>query len=58
MKHFWLPAWIVKRKLTGDSPPKPVFRNKVNIFDEKTIAEHFNTVCISVGLQLAEKIPF
>ena len=40
---------IEKTKLSKNSISKHVFHVKASIFDQKTLAEHFNTFFIDVG---------
>ena len=47
---------IGKRKLTENFLPKHIFHDKVNIFDQKTTAEHLNKFFIEVGPQRVEQI--
>ena len=48
---------IGKIKLKSSSLPRRISVNEVDIFDERKIANEFNTFFINIGSKLASKIP-
>ena len=59
MKRTWatIKEIIVSKKWSGTLFPRRLLVNDLEFFDEKTIAENFNTFFSEIGPKLASKIP-